>query len=218
MLEAARRAAHPQQPELARALGDQAGQALALAAVGLPADEHRRDYRRLLDASPIGAVAKFAAAGKTMNKKDIALQAIAYGNVYVARVAMGADPQQTLRAFREAEAYEGPSLIIAYSHCVAHGYDMRQGLDQQYRAVASGHWPLIRFDPVVRAAGDNPFLLDSSRPRMSLGDYRKGELRFRALAAAEPTEAERLLDGLEGASQGAGPSRAISASRSVRGR
>ena len=111
----------------------------------------------------------------------------------VARVAFGADPQQTLRAFREAEAYEGPSLIIAYSHCVAHGYDMRQGLDQQYRAVASGHWPLIRYDPVVREAGDNPFLLDSSRPRMSLADYRKGELRFRALAAAEPTEAERLL-------------------------
>ncbi|HEX6712593.1 MAG TPA: hypothetical protein VF066_04380, partial [Thermoleophilaceae bacterium] len=104
-----------------------------------------------------------------------------------------ADPQQTLRAFREAEAYEGPSLIIAYSHCVAHGYDMRQGLDQQYRAVASGHWPLIRYDPVARATGANPFLLDSSRPRMSLGDYRKGELRFRALAAAAPTEAERLL-------------------------
>jgi pyruvate-ferredoxin/flavodoxin oxidoreductase len=144
-------------------------------------------------ATPLGAVAKFAAAGKTVPTKDLALQAIAYADVYVARVAFGADPQQTLRAFREAEAYEGPSLIIAYSHCVAHGYDMREGLDQQYRAVASGHWPLIRYDPVVRAAGDNPFLLDSSRPRMSLGDYRKGELRFRALAAAEPTEAERLL-------------------------
>ncbi len=144
-------------------------------------------------ATPLGAVAKFAAAGKTVPTKDLALQAIAYADVYVARVAFGADPQQTLRAFREAEAYEGPSLIIAYSHCVAHGYDMREGLDQQYRAVASGHWPLIRYDPVVREAGDNPFLLDSSRPRISLGDYRKGELRFRALAAAEPTEAERLL-------------------------
>jgi pyruvate-ferredoxin/flavodoxin oxidoreductase len=144
-------------------------------------------------ATPLGAVAKFAAAGKTVPTKDLALQAIAYADVYVARVAFGADPQQTLRAFREAEAYEGPSLIIAYSHCVAHGYDMREGLDQQYRAVASGHWPLIRYDPVVRAAGDNPFLLDSSRPRMPLADYRKGELRFRALAAAAPTEAERLL-------------------------
>jgi pyruvate-ferredoxin/flavodoxin oxidoreductase len=144
-------------------------------------------------ATPLGAVAKFSAAGKTVPTKDLALQAIAYADVYVARVAFGADPQQTLRAFREAEAYDGPSLIIAYSHCVAHGYDMREGLSQQYRAVASGHWPLIRYDPVVRAAGDNPFLLDSSRPRLSLSDYRKGELRFRALAAAHPTEAERLL-------------------------
>ncbi len=96
-------------------------------------------------ATPLGAVAKFAAAGKTVAKKDIALQAIAYGSVYVARVAMGADPQQTLSAFREAEAYDGPSLVLAYSHCIAHGIEMRNGLDQQYRAVASGYWPL---DPV----------------------------------------------------------------------
>ena len=135
-------------------------------------------------ATPLGAVAKFAAAGKTMPTKDLALQAIALANVYVARVAMGADPQQTLTALREAEAYDGPSLVIAYSHCIAHGYDMRDGLDQQYRAVASGHWPLIRYDPVVRADGGNPFLLDSPRPRMPLGEYRKGELRFRALANA----------------------------------
>ena len=144
-------------------------------------------------ATPLGAVAKFAAAGKTVPTKDLALQAIAYADVYVARVAFGADPQQTLRAFREAEAYDGPSLIIAYSHCVAHGYDMRDGLRQQYGAVASGHWPLIRYDPVARTDGGNPFLLDSPRPRMSLADYRKGELRFRALEAAQPTEAERLL-------------------------
>jgi pyruvate-ferredoxin/flavodoxin oxidoreductase len=144
-------------------------------------------------ATPLGAVAKFSAAGKTVPTKDLALQAIAYANVYVARVAFGADPQQTLRAFREAEAYDGPSLIIAYSHCVAHGYDMREGLGQQYGAVASGHWPLIRYDPVARDDGSNPFLLDSPRPRMSLADYRKGELRFRALAAAQPAEAERLL-------------------------
>ena len=144
-------------------------------------------------ATPLGAVAKFAAAGKTVPTKDLALQAIAYADVYVARVAFGADPQQTLRAFREAEAYDGPSLIIAYSHCVAHGYDMREGLSQQYGAVASGHWPLIRYDPVASADGENPFLLDSPRPRMSLGDYRKGELRFRALAAADPAESERLL-------------------------
>jgi pyruvate-ferredoxin/flavodoxin oxidoreductase len=144
-------------------------------------------------ATPLGAVAKFAAGGKTMPTKDLALQAIALANVYVARVAMGADPQQTLTAFREAEAYDGPSLIIAYSHCIAHGYDMKDGLDQQYRAVASGHWPLIRYDPAVRAAHGNPFLLDSPRPRMRLADYRKGELRFRALSRAHPEEAERLL-------------------------
>jgi pyruvate-ferredoxin/flavodoxin oxidoreductase len=93
---------------------------------------------------------------------------------------------------REAEAYDGPSLVIAYSHCIAHGYDMRDGLDQQYRAVASGHWPLIRYDPAVRADGGNPFLLDSPRPRMPLAEYRKGELRFRALTNAQPEQAERL--------------------------
>ena len=142
--------------------------------------------------TPLGAVAKFAAAGKTVAKKDIALQAIAYGNVYVARVAMGADPQQTLRSFREAEAYDGPSLVIAYSHCIAHGIEMRDGLDQQYRAVASGYWPLIRYDPVARAAGGNPFLLDSPRPRISLADYTGRELRYRSLANTDPAEAERL--------------------------
>jgi len=143
-------------------------------------------------ATPLGAVAKFAAAGKTMPKKDLALQAIAYGYVYVARVAMGADPQQTLRAFREAEAYDGPSLIIAYSHCIAHGIEMRDGLDQQYRAVASGYWPLIRYDPVLREAGANPFLLDSPRPRIALTAYTQRELRYRALGNTHPAEAERL--------------------------
>ena len=142
--------------------------------------------------TPLGAVAKFAAAGKTVPKKDIALQAIAYGSVYVARVAMGADPQHTLTAFREAEAYDGPSLVIAYSHCIAHGIEMRHGLDQQYRAVASGYWPLIRYDPIVRAAGGNPFLLDSPRPRIPLADYTDRELRYRSLANTNPAEAERL--------------------------
>jgi len=143
-------------------------------------------------ATPLSAVAKFASAGKTVPKKDLALQAIAYGSVYVARVAMGADPQQTLRAFREAEAYDGPSLVIAYSHCIAHGIDMRDGLGQQYRAVASGYWPLIRYDPVARADGGNPFLLDSPRPRIRLADYTQRELRYRALATTDPAEAERL--------------------------
>ena len=144
-------------------------------------------------ATPLGAVAKFAAAGKHVPKKDLALQAIAYGNVYVARVAMGADPQQTLRAMREAEAYDGPSLIVAYAHCIAHGIDMSKGMDQQYRAVASGYWPLIRYDPVLRAAGHNPFLLDSARPRIPLADYTSRELRYRILAQRDPAEAERLM-------------------------
>ena len=132
-------------------------------------------------------------SGKTVPKKDLALQAVAYGNVYVARVAMGADPQQTLRALREAETYDGPSLVIAYSHCIAHGIDMRTGLDQQYRAVASGYWPLIRYNPVVRAGGGNPFLLDSPRPRLALTDYRYRELRYTMLVNSNPAEAERLL-------------------------
>jgi pyruvate-ferredoxin/flavodoxin oxidoreductase len=143
-------------------------------------------------ATPVGAVAKFAAAGKTVPKKDLALQAIAYGSVYVARVAMGADPQQTLTALREAEAYDGPSLVLAYSHCIAHGIEIRDGLDQQYRAVASGYWPLIRYDPVLRTAGGNPFMLDSLRPRIPLSDYTGRELRYRSLANSDPAEAERL--------------------------
>ena len=143
--------------------------------------------------TPLGAVAKFAAGGKTGPRKDIALQAIAYGSVYVARVAMGADPQQTLQALREAEAYDGPSIVIAYSHCIAHGIDMSKGLDQQYRAVASGHWPLVRYDPMLREEGKKPFLLDSHRPRIPLADYRSHEIRFRSLANSDPEEAERLL-------------------------
>ena len=142
--------------------------------------------------TPLGAVAKFAAAGKTIPKKDLALQAIAYGYVYVARVAMGADPQQTLRAFREAEAYDGPSLVLAYSQCIAQGIEMRDGLAQQYRAVASGHWPLVRYDPMLRMSGGNPFMLDSPRPRIRLTDYTQRELRYRSLSNSDPAEAERL--------------------------
>lgn len=148
-------------------------------------------------ATPLGAVAKFAASGKGVPKKDLALQAMAYGNVYVARVALGADPQQTLRALREAEAYAGPSLVIAYSHCIAHGIEkdgvpLRNGLDQQHRAVATGYWPLMRYDPVLRARNANPFLLDSTRPRLPLNAYTDHELRYRILARTNPAEADRL--------------------------
>jgi pyruvate-ferredoxin/flavodoxin oxidoreductase len=143
--------------------------------------------------TPLGAVAKFAASGKTMAKKDVAQQAISYGDVYVARVAMGANPQQTLHALREAEAYPGPSLIIAYSHCIAHGINMEEGLQQQKRAVDCGHWPLIRYNPVIREAGGIPFTLDSLRPSLPLAEYRKHEGRYRSLERSHPEEAKRLL-------------------------
>lgn len=144
--------------------------------------------------TPMGANAKFAASGKKMSKKDIALQAISYGYVYVARIAFGANPQQALQAMREAEAYPGPSLIIAYSHCIAHGIDMRAGLDQQKRAVDSGHWPLMRYNPMLREQGQNPFTLDSLRPTLPLEDYRKNETRYQSLMRAYPEEAARLTE------------------------
>jgi pyruvate-ferredoxin/flavodoxin oxidoreductase len=144
--------------------------------------------------TPMGAVAKFAAAGKQVGKKDMALQAISYGNVYVARIALGANPQQALLAFREAEAYPGPSLILAYSHCIAHGINMQRGLDQQHLAVESGHWPLVRYNPAVRESGENPFILDSGRPKIPLKQYAYNEVRYKVLAHTNPKEAEHLMD------------------------
>ena len=144
-------------------------------------------------ATPLGATAKFAAAGKRTPRKDLALQMIAYGNVYVAQVAMGANPQHTLQAFREAEAYPGPSIILAYSHCIAHGIDMRQGMRQQELATASGYWPLFRFNPEMRSVGENPFRLDSPLPRVPLKAYAYNELRYRSLASTKPEEAAVLL-------------------------
>ncbi len=144
-------------------------------------------------ATPLGAIAKFAAAGKRVARKDLAMQAIAYGNVYVAQVAMGANPQQTLQAFREAEAYEGPSLILAYSHCIAHGFDLRYGMKQQDLAVASGYWPLFRYDPAMRKVGESPFRLDSPRPTISFKKYAYNELRYHALALTRPADAAELL-------------------------
>ena len=144
-------------------------------------------------ATPTAASAKFAAAGKRVGKKDLALQAISYGNVYVAQIAMGANPQQTLLALREAEAYDGPSLILAYSHCIAHGIDMEKGLNQQKLAVSSGYWPLIRYNPVLRKAGHNPFVLDSPKPSIKLKEYAYNELRYKVLTQTAPQEAERLM-------------------------
>lgn len=143
--------------------------------------------------TPVAATAKFAAGGKRVGKKDLAMQVISYGNVYVARVAMGANPQQTLLAFREAEAYNGPSLILAYSHCIAHGIDMKKGLNQQALAVRSGYWPLIRYNPALRQAGHRPFVLDSARPTIGMKEYAYNELRYSVLTRSNPEEAERLI-------------------------
>jgi pyruvate-ferredoxin/flavodoxin oxidoreductase len=145
-------------------------------------------------ATPRGAVAKFAAAGKATAKKDLALMAMTYGTVYVARVAMGGSDAQTIRAFREAEAYAGPSLIIAYSHCIAHGYDLRHGMDQQRAAVLSGHWPLFRYHPDLVREGRNPLQLDSKPPTLPLKKYTYNETRYTMLAHSDPEAAQHLLE------------------------
>ncbi|HEC22155.1 MAG TPA: pyruvate:ferredoxin (flavodoxin) oxidoreductase, partial [Chloroflexi bacterium] len=145
-------------------------------------------------ATPLGAVAKFAAAGKPLPKKDLGMMMITYGNVYVAQVAMGASDAQTVRAFLEAESYDGPSIIIAYSHCIAHGIDMSKGLTQQELAVKSGYWPLYRYDPRLKAEGKNPFQLDSKPPSIPLKEYAYNEARFRMLTQTMPERAARLLE------------------------
>jgi pyruvate-ferredoxin/flavodoxin oxidoreductase len=145
-------------------------------------------------ATPRGAVARFSAAGKMTAEKDLALLAMTYGNVYVARVAMGAGDMQTLKAFNEAEAYNGPSLIIAYATCIAHGIDLKNGLSQQKLAVQSGHWPLFRFDPRRTAEGKNPMQLDSKAPSVPLEDYIYNETRYSMLRQSHPEEAKKLLE------------------------
>jgi pyruvate-ferredoxin/flavodoxin oxidoreductase len=143
--------------------------------------------------TPRGAVAKFAASGKHQAKKDLGQLAMAYGNVYVSRVAMGANDAHTVRTFLEAESYDGPSLIIAYSPCIAHGYDLRYGLEQSKKAVLSGHWPLFHYDPRLGTDGGQPFHLDSKPPRIPLEDYIYAETRYRMLTQTDPVEAKRLL-------------------------
>jgi len=143
-------------------------------------------------ATPLGAVAKFSMAGKALAKKDLGLIATTYGTVYVARVAFGAKDAHTVTAFREAESYDGPSLIIAYSHCVAHGYSLSQGLEQQKRAVACGYWPLFRFDPRRTAAGENPMKLDSAPPKASLAEFTRNETRFQMLERINPERSAML--------------------------
>jgi pyruvate-ferredoxin/flavodoxin oxidoreductase len=144
-------------------------------------------------ATPRAAVAKFAAGGKPLPKKDLGMIYATYGNVYVAQIAMGANDRQTVRAFVEAESYDGPSLIIAYSHCIAHGINMRTGFDQQQAAVDSGAWVLYRYDPRRAEQGLNPLQLDSKAPKIPLKDYAYNETRFKMLTQSKPEEAERLL-------------------------
>ena len=143
--------------------------------------------------TPRGAVAKFAAAGKRMGKKDLAMMAMSYGNVYVGKVALGANDAHTVKVFEEAEAYEGPSIIIAYCHCIAHGIDMVKGLDQQKKAVESGHWMLMRYNPDLAKEGKNPLIIDSKDPTLPLEDYIYNEVRYKSLKAANPEEAAILL-------------------------
>ncbi len=144
-------------------------------------------------ATPLGAVAKFAMAGKRRPKKDLAALAMTYKSVYVARVAFGADDTQTVRAFVEAERFKGPSIIIAYSHCIAHGYDLKYGLDQQQKAVASGYWPLYRFNPDRGAEGKNPLTIDSKAPNLPFADYALAEMRYQLLSKTDPAASQQLL-------------------------
>ncbi|HLN64469.1 MAG TPA: pyruvate:ferredoxin (flavodoxin) oxidoreductase [Symbiobacteriaceae bacterium] len=145
-------------------------------------------------ATPKGAVAKFAAGGKPQGKKNLGLIAMSYGNVYVAQIAMGANDAQTLKAIAEAEAYDGPSLIIAYSHCIAHGIDMSKGMVQQKLAVDSGHWPLYRYNPMLKAEGKEPLVLEYAGPKVPLKDYVYNETRYRMLVASNPEAAAKLLE------------------------
>ena len=143
-------------------------------------------------ATPIGAAAKFAVAGKGTGKKDLGAMARAYGHVYVAQVACGARDTQTVKAFVEADAHPGPSLIIAYSPCIAHGYDLVHGLDQQKLAVDTGYWPLYRFDPRRATAGERALVLDSGAPKVALEQFTRNETRFRLVEQQDPARAREL--------------------------
>ena len=139
-------------------------------------------------------MAKFAAAGKKMGKKDLAMMAMSYGNVYVGKVSIGANDAHTVKVFKEAEAYDGPSIIIAYCHCIAHGIDMVNGLDQQKRAVESGHWMLMRYNPDLAKEGKNPLIIDSKEPTLPLEDYIYNEVRYKSLKTMNKEEAALLLE------------------------
>ncbi len=144
--------------------------------------------------TPRAAVAQFAAGGKKMPKKNMGLIAMSYGGIYVASIAIGANPNQAVKAFAEAESYDGPSLILSYTHCIAHGIDMATGYETQKMAVASGHWPLYRFDPRLAGEGKNPLQLDSKAPTVNFEDFAYGQNRFRSLTKAKPEVAKQLME------------------------
>jgi pyruvate-ferredoxin/flavodoxin oxidoreductase len=144
-------------------------------------------------ATPLGAVAKFASAGKRIAKKDLGLISMTYGNIYVASVAMGAKDEHTLKSFLEAEAYQGPALIIAYSHCIAHGINMSTAMQDQKAAVLSGQWLLYRYNPELAARGENPLHIDSVAPKLPVSDYLNLENRFKMLSQSRPEEAKQLF-------------------------
>jgi pyruvate-ferredoxin/flavodoxin oxidoreductase len=144
--------------------------------------------------TPRAAVAQFAAAGKKMPKKDMGLIAMSYGGIYVASIAIGANPNQAVKAFVEAESYDGPSLILSYTHCIAHGINMATGYEEQKKAVACGHWPLYRFDPRLAEQGKNPLQMDSKAPTLDFAEFAYGQNRFRSLTKSKPEIAEKLIE------------------------
>ncbi|MDX9841601.1 MAG: thiamine pyrophosphate-dependent enzyme, partial [Desulfobulbus sp.] len=143
--------------------------------------------------TPRAAVAQFAAGGKNAPKKNMGLIFSTLGTVYVARISIGANPQQAIKAIQEAEAYDGPSLIIAYAHCINHGINMAMGLEQQKKAVECGHWSLFRYNPALEAEGKNPMIIDSKEPTISFSEYALNENRYRMLKLSNPTMADQLM-------------------------
>ena len=143
-------------------------------------------------ATPLGAAARFSMGGKAIGKKDLGMLAMTYGNIYVARIAIGARDNQTLTALREAESYPGPSLVIAFAHCISHGYSLTDGIEHQKLAVETGYWPLFRYDPRRAERGENPLMLDSPAPKIALTKYTKSENRFRMLEKKNPARSEEL--------------------------
>ena len=166
------------------------GQNFAPTGIGLP----HLVGGQMSKSTPMGAVAKFAASGKVLPKKDLGMMAMTYGNIYVAQIAMGANQQQAVKAIAEAEAFDGPSLIIAYAHCINHGINMVNGLDEQKKAVACGRWILYRYNPALKEQGKNPLAIDSKPDgKTTLEEYMAGENRFKQLTKLDPAKAKELL-------------------------